>query len=101
MSNFYNFINPKPFRQYWEHEYDVVDISWQTKRDNRDKIIKSKLVATCGLDLKVILWNIEKETPEMIFELKDAPVCISFHPELENIFVTGSLDQIIRRWSID
>ncbi len=85
-------LNPKPIRQYWEHEYDVVDISWQTKRDSRDKIVKSNLVATCGLDLKVILWNIEKETPEMIFELKDAPVCLSFHPELENIFVTGSLD---------
>lgn len=33
--------------------------------------------------------------------MKDAPTCISFHPELENIFVTGSLDQTIRRWSID
>ena len=27
-SNFYNLLNPKPMRQYWEHEYDVVDISW-------------------------------------------------------------------------
>jgi len=49
----------------------------------------------------VILWNIDKDGPIKIFEVKDAPTCISFHPELENIFVTGSLDQSIRRWSID
>jgi WD40 repeat protein len=59
------------------------------------------MLATCSLDQKVILWKIEKEVPEKMFNLKDAPTCIAFHPELENIFVTGSLDQTIRRWSTD
>ena len=59
------------------------------------------MIISCSLDCKIILWNIEKEGPEKIFELNDAPTCLSFHPELENIFITGSLDQSIRRWSID
>ena len=85
-------MDPLPLRQYWEHEFDIVDLSWQTSKDNRGKIQKSQLIATCSLDSKVILWNIDKEGPENVFELMDAPTCISFHPELENIFVTGSLD---------
>ena len=59
------------------------------------------MIATCSLDQKVILWNIDKESPEKIYDLKDAPTCICFHPELENIFVTGSLDQTVMRWDID
>jgi len=63
--------------------------------------MKSQLLATCSLDQKVILWRIGKEGPEKVFDLRDSPTCIAFHPELENIFITGSLDQTIRRWSID
>jgi WD repeat-containing protein 44 len=49
----------------------------------------------------VILWNIEKETPEKIYDLRDSPTCISFHPEIDNIFVTGSLDQTLMTWDIE
>ena len=101
ISKFYNLIDTSPLRQYWEHEYDIVDLSWQTRKDNRGKIQKSTFIATTSLDSKVILWNIDKEGPAKVFELSDTPTCISFHPDLENIFVTGSLDQTIRRWSID
>lgn len=87
--------------KYCEHEYDIVDLSWQTRRDEQGEIKNSNLLVTCSLDFKIILWNIDKETPEKVYDLKDAPTCIAFHPELENIFVSGSLDQTIRRWSIE
>lgn len=101
IQKYYHLIESVPLRQYWEHEYDIVDLSWQTKRDERGKIVKSQVLATCSLDQKVIIWKIDKEGPDKIFDLKDAPTCLEFHPELETIFVTGSLDQTIRRWSID
>jgi WD40 repeat protein len=101
ISKFYNLIDATPKRQYWEHEYDIVDLSWQKRRDERGQILKSIFIVTCSLDCKAILWRIDKEAPEQIYDHGDALTCVSFHPVLENIFVTGSLDQSIRIWSMD
>lgn len=103
IARFYHLIEHVPYRQYCEHEYDVVDLSWQLRRDDREVIIKSKLIVTCGLDMKIIVWNLDKETPKMIFDqaLQAAPTCVSFHPRIESQFLTGSLDSTLRRWSIE
>jgi WD40 repeat protein len=41
LSKFYHLVDTQPLRQYWEHEFDIVDLSWQTKKDSRGKIEKS------------------------------------------------------------
>jgi len=28
INRFYHLLEPKPLRQYVEHEYDIVDLSW-------------------------------------------------------------------------
>lgn len=86
--------------KYCEHIYDIVDLAWQTLRNEHGLILESTTIATCSLDQKIILWEINKEKPVKVYELKDAPTCIAFHPDLQNIFVSGNLDQTIRRYNI-
>jgi hypothetical protein len=33
ISKFYHLIKTQPLKQFFEHEYDIVDLSWQTKID--------------------------------------------------------------------
>ena len=80
-------------REYREHEYDILDIAWCKERTN--------LLLSCSFDHKVILWDLNKERPVQIFEHHDVPVKVQFNPELDNLFISGSLDKAIRLWSID
>ena len=56
---------------------------------------------SCSLDSKVILWDLDKERHIQIYEHPDVPVKMMFNPELDNLFVSGSLDKGVRLWSID
>ena len=57
---FFNLLETQTLREYFEHESDIVDLAWQTRRNDRGHVLRSQLIATCSLDSKVILWNIDK-----------------------------------------
>jgi len=80
-------------REYREHEYDILDIAWCKNKPN--------LLLTCSFDHQVILWDLLKERHVEIFEHSDVPTKVAFNPDLDNLFVTGSLDKTMRLWNID
>jgi hypothetical protein len=41
ISKFYHLINNVPSKTYWEHEYDIVDLSWQIKKDYAGRVERS------------------------------------------------------------
>jgi WD40 repeat protein len=57
-----------PYREYREHEHDILDIAWCKERPY--------LLLSCSLDQKVILWDLNKERHMQIFEHPDIPVKI-------------------------
>lgn len=77
MSEVYKVFNSMPFREYREHEYDILDIAWSC---NPDK--PSFQLLTCSLDNKVILWDLSKDTHLMIFEHPDVPTKVCFNPDV-------------------
>ncbi|CDW88776.1 wd repeat-containing protein [Stylonychia lemnae] len=89
----YRLFDDKPFREFREHEYDILDIAWCKNKAN--------LLLTCSFDCKVILWDLQKERHIEIFEHQDVPTKVAFNPDLDNLFVTGSLDKTLRLWNID
>ena len=58
---------------------------------------------SCSFDHKVILWDLNQEgnLPLQIFEHPDVPVNVMFNPENNKMFVSGSLDRVVRLWKID
>ena len=58
---------------------------------------------SCSFDHKVILWDLNQEgnLPLQIFEHPDVPVTVMFNPENHKMFVSGSLDRVVRLWKID
>ena len=76
MSDVYKVINSVPFREYREHEYDILDIAWSCNNDKPYQLL------TCSLDCKVILWDLNKDTHVQIFEHPDVPTKICFNPDV-------------------
>ncbi|PRP85327.1 hypothetical protein PROFUN_06929 [Planoprotostelium fungivorum] len=86
-----HFFEPEPFRSFAGHTGDILAISWSSSRSN--------LLLTASMDSTVRLWNIYKGSC-VIFHLEDIATCCSFHPKNEEVFVSGSLDNIIYVWNI-
>ena len=73
-SDIYKLLNPVPYREYREHEADILDIAWCRDQPN--------LLLSCSLDQKVILWDLKKEMLVEIFEHPDIPTKICFNSEV-------------------
>ena len=41
ITKFYQLIDPTPIMKYCEHEYDIVDLSWQRRQDGQGGLLKS------------------------------------------------------------
>ena len=78
MSEVYKVFDSVPFREYREHEYDILDIAWSCAPDKL-------LILTCSLDNKVILWDLSKETHVEIFEHPDVPTKVCFNPDVRKL----------------
>ncbi len=95
MSEVYKVFNSIPFREYREHDYDILDIAWSCNID------KPNLLLSCSMDNKVILWDLNKDTHISIFEHPDVPTKVCFNPDLDHLFVTVCLDKAIRVWDMN
>lgn len=69
----------------------IVDFSWTNN---------SSGIMVLTLDKKLNLWSVSEKKLVLVLEYSEIPSCISFHPEEMRIFVTGSLDKILRATDI-
>jgi len=56
---------------------------------------------TASIDKKVILWSLKKQTFLKVFDHSDIVSCVSFHPLVDEFFVSGCFDKIARVWDIN
>jgi WD40 repeat protein len=86
----YNFLTKTPHNVFEGHNGDITDISWS----------KSLFILSASVDKTVRLWHISKKSCLQVFRHPDIVTCLSFHPQLDRYFVSGSFDRRIRLWDI-
>ncbi|KAI9012009.1 WD40-repeat-containing domain protein [Phycomyces nitens] len=79
-----------PFREYYGHTSDVLDISWS----------KSNFLLSSSMDKTVRLWHVTRQECLCVFKHLDIVTGIDFHPRDDRYFISGSLDCKVRLWSI-
>eukprot|EP00183_Erythrolobus_madagascarensis_P000783 CAMPEP_0185848120 /NCGR_PEP_ID=MMETSP1354-20130828/3115_1 /TAXON_ID=708628 /ORGANISM="Erythrolobus madagascarensis, Strain CCMP3276" /LENGTH=735 /DNA_ID=CAMNT_0028548475 /DNA_START=59 /DNA_END=2266 /DNA_ORIENTATION=+ len=84
------FLLEQPYRVMRGHRADVLEISWS----------KNNFVLTASMDRTVRLWHPSKSACLLKFTHPDFVSCVSFHPHDENVFLSGSVDGVVRLWSI-
>lgn len=85
----------KPVASFRGHEDTVEDVDWHAKDAN--------MIGSVGDDNKIFLWDTRKPEKEIHFvndAHQDDINCISFNPQNEYVFATGSADRTIGIWDI-
>lgn len=80
----------KPFRTYTAHTMDVVAMSWS----------KNEFLLTGSLDKTMRLWHPSSEVCLRRFPHPDYITTISFHPQDEQICVSGMADGRLLMWHV-
>ncbi|NP_001345786.1 uncharacterized protein LOC100193671 [Zea mays] len=80
----------KPVCSLLGHAADVLDLSWS----------KSQYLISSSMDKTVKLWDITTSTCLKTFSHTDYVTCIQFNPVDDNFFISGSLDEKVRIWSV-
>lgn len=83
-------FSTKPIREFHGHTGDVLDLSWS----------KNNFLLSSSMDKSVRLWHISREECLCTFRHRDFVTSIAFHPMDDRFFLAGSLDQVLRFWSI-
>ena len=73
----------------------MLDFSWSNSRSN--------LLLSISLDNTVCCWKVNEpeNEPYRVFENSDLLTCVFFHPQNEELFVTGSIDKTIKIWNLN
>jgi WD40 repeat protein len=87
-----------PFRQYFGHSGDILDLAW-SKKDLRKKSGDDWLLSASS-DCSVSLWHMSKLEAILTLKHPEAVKCVCFHPEHPTFFASGSVDGIVRFWDI-
>jgi len=82
-----------PFRQYFGHSGDILDLAW-SKKSGDDWLLSA------SSDCSVCLWHMSKLEAILTLKHQEAVKCVSFHPEHPTFFASGSVDGIVRFWDI-
>ncbi|CBY34695.1 unnamed protein product [Oikopleura dioica] len=78
-----------PFRQYFGHSGDILDLAW-SKKSGDDWILSA------SSDCSVCLWHMSKLEAILTLKHPEAVKCVCFHPEHPTFFASGSVDGIVR-----
>lgn len=90
ISSYAPVFHPYIYRQYSEHEQDILDIDWS----------KNNFIITSSMDKTVKLWHCNRRTSLKTFKHSDFVTCTRFFPQDDRFFVSGCLDHKLRLWSI-
>ncbi|CAG5099569.1 Oidioi.mRNA.OKI2018_I69.XSR.g16584.t2.cds [Oikopleura dioica] len=82
-----------PFRQYFGHSGDILDLAW-SKKSGDDWLLSA------SSDCSVCLWHMSKMEAILTLKHPEPVKCVCFHPEHPTFFASGSVDGIVRFWDI-
>ncbi|XP_006653617.2 WD repeat-containing protein 44-like [Oryza brachyantha] len=83
-------LSEKPVKTFEGHSEDVLDLCWS----------KSQHLLSSSMDKTVRLWHMSSTSCLKTFSHSDYVTCIQFNPVDDNYFISGSLDEKVRIWSI-
>nr|DAD22958.1 TPA_asm: hypothetical protein HUJ06_024421 [Nelumbo nucifera] len=83
-------LSERPICTFRGHLDDVLDLSWS----------KSQYLLSSSMDKTVRLWHMSSNCCLKTFSHSDYVTCIHFNPVDDRFFISGSLDNKVRMWSI-
>ncbi|KAE8810673.1 WD repeat-containing protein 44-like [Hordeum vulgare] len=83
-------LSEKPVKTFEGHSEDVLDLCWS----------KSQHLLSSSMDKTVRLWHMSSVSCLKTFSHCDYVTCIQFNPVDDRYFISGSLDEKVRIWSI-
>ncbi|OMJ70080.1 hypothetical protein SteCoe_32020 [Stentor coeruleus] len=82
----------EPFEIYTGHTYTVTDLCWSAN---------SLYFLSSALDGMVYKWSIAQKTPQTLYKHNLEVICISIHPQSQDLFFTGCKDNRVRIWNMN
>ena len=79
-----------PYREWRGHKRDILDVCWS----------KSYFLLSASMDRTVRLWHASMDDCLRVFVHTDFVASVAFNPLNDKIFVSGSLDNKARLWSV-
>ncbi|KAG6478680.1 WD repeat-containing protein 44-like [Zingiber officinale] len=83
-------LSEKPMCSFRGHLDDILDLSWS----------RSQYLLSSSMDKTVRLWHLSSVSCLKTFTHSDYVTCIQFNPIDDRYFISGSLDEKFRIWSI-
>jgi len=83
-------LSSTPRQRFTDHTQDIVDVSWS----------HTDFLLSASLDKTVRLWHPTRPTCLRLFRHADLVPAVSFHPNDDRYFLSGSFDRKVRIWSI-
>ncbi|XP_042437606.1 WD repeat-containing protein 44-like [Zingiber officinale] len=83
-------LSEKPVCSFRGHLDDILDLSWS----------RSQYLLSSSMDKTVRLWHLSSVSCLKTFTHSDYVTCIQFNPIDDRYFISGSLDEKFRIWSI-
>lgn len=79
-----------PIREFEGHTGEILDLSWS----------KNGFLLSSSMDKTVRLWHVSRQECLCTFTHKEYVTSVAFHPTDDRFFLAGSIDSILRLWSI-
>uniref|UniRef100_A0ACD5TTM9 Uncharacterized protein n=1 Tax=Avena sativa TaxID=4498 RepID=A0ACD5TTM9_AVESA len=83
-------LSQVPVHEFYGHDDVILDLSWSRNGD----------LLSASMDKTVRLWQIGCNTCLKVFSHTNYVTCVQFHPTIDNYFISGCLDGLVRIWDV-
>ncbi|EMG49989.1 hypothetical protein G210_5014, partial [Candida maltosa Xu316] len=80
----------QPVREFRGHSSSILSLAWS----------KNNFLITGSMDRTAKLWHVDRDQCLQTFQHEDFVTAVKFHPHDDRFFLSGSLDNEVRLWSI-